>query len=178
MEVRTNMTWKQITPTTQSIPDPRAEFCLVIDKNDNLFLYGGNMGSNVRYGDMWMFSTTSLAWNQLRDNNLTLVKGQIGQGDETTRPGSRVFHMCWYDMRTHEMWLHGRMPLGSFDSKLSDMWSYSIDTDIWTLRIDTYSGTVTNSYIDPVNDLTVRNVTIASYCPYQSQTIDSDGYVW
>jgi predicted Ser/Thr protein kinase len=174
LDVRNNYTWVNYTVEGDK-PAPRGESIIWIDSQDNLFIFGGNNDSlgTLTYSDLWMFNSTSMQWNLLR-NESDLVRGELGNGTSETHPGPRFGAASW-TQNDNELWFFGGIGVPSVFI-YSDVWKYTIDSDTWTWM----SGQSELSFgpTDDVEYNTPSTTALPGSTYGAGVTQDTDGNVW
>jgi uncharacterized repeat protein (TIGR01451 family) len=100
------------------------------DLDDNLWLFGGNIKS-----DLWRYNKQTKMWAKMHGPNITNVYGTYGsQGMPAPQnvPGSREDAVTWVD-DAGNLWLFGGEGYGATTgmNKLNDLWKYDISTNQW-----------------------------------------------
>ena len=75
-----------------NVPGARAGECVWNNNTGELYLFGGNKGSNMFYSDLWKYNISTNQWTWLKGPNTTNVVGSYGtQGvsSSTNNPGAR-----------------------------------------------------------------------------------------
>lgn len=99
------------------------------DAQDNLWMFGGNMGS---YGDMWKYNPATNMWTWMHGPGVAGAPGNYGtQG--VPAPGNYPppryeTSASWVD-NSGNLWLFGG---GTSMGQMNDMWKYDPTTNQWT----------------------------------------------
>jgi hypothetical protein len=110
---------------------PRARFGAIswIDKNDNLWLFGGTSivsTGAVYLNDLWEYNPTSKDWTWMNGSstaNASAVYGTLGVASSSTTPGAytqQAANPSWSD------------PKGDFWLYDGNVWAFNPTTDQWT----------------------------------------------
>jgi N-acetylneuraminic acid mutarotase len=130
----------QGVPATTNVPGARMYSISWIDKNNKLWLFGGEgVGSNNVSGfldDLWEFDPIAKTWTWVSGNSASGTPGIYGtQGDPSVGnvPGSRYRAVSWIDSKGN-LWLFGGDGEDStgFYGQLNDLWEYSPSANTWT----------------------------------------------
>ena len=130
----------QGVPATTNVPGARMYSISWIDKNNKLWLFGGEgVGSNNVSGfldDLWEFDPVANAWTWVSGNSASDtpgVYGTLGQPSISNVPGSRYRSVSWIDSKGN-LWLFGGDGEDStgFYGQLNDLWEYSPSANTWT----------------------------------------------
>jgi N-acetylneuraminic acid mutarotase len=130
----------QGVPATTNVPGARMYAVSWIDKNDKLWLFGGEgVGSNNVSGfldDLWEFDPIAKTWAWVSGNSATGTSGIYGnQGIASTGnvPGSRYRAVSWIDS-SGDFWLFGGDGVDStgFPGQLNDLWEFIPSANTWT----------------------------------------------
>jgi len=137
-------------PGVTNVPGGRAYASSSVDKNGNLWLFGGTgFDSNGAYGvfnDLWEFSPTTREWAWMGGSSMLAcnvpsaqtycgqpgVSGTLGVPGTTNVPGGRAGASSWTD-NAGNVWLFGGL---GYDSAgdfgyLNDLWEYSPSAGEW-----------------------------------------------
>jgi N-acetylneuraminic acid mutarotase len=144
-------------PAAANIPGGRDSAAVWIDKNDNLWLYGGEgfdeQGNYGQWDDLWEFNPSTNEWvwksghgtipascNNSSNNGFCgwpAVYGALGVLTQGNTPGSRFGAMTWADSNGN-FWLFGGLS-NIFSSGLDfalidqyDLWEFNPSTNNWT----------------------------------------------
>jgi N-acetylneuraminic acid mutarotase len=127
-------------PATTNVPGARMYAVSWIDKNNKLWLFGGEgVGSNNVSGfldDLWEFDPIAKTWTWVSGNSASDtpgVYGTLGQPSISNVPGSRYRSVSWIDSKGN-LWLFGGDGEDStgFYGQLNDLWEYSPSANTWT----------------------------------------------
>lgn len=120
-------------------PGSRNEAFSWIDKNGNLWLFGGNYGSfdNQLHQDLWMYNRKTNNWvwkgGKQKNDEPFANYGTLGVSSITNIPGARRDGKSWVDQEGN-FYLYGGY---GFDEKssqrgyLNDVWKYDITLNQW-----------------------------------------------
>ena len=130
----------QDVPATTNVPGARFYAVSWIDKNDKLWLFGGDgVGSNNVSGfldDLWEFDPVAKTWTWVSGNTASDtpgVYGTVGEPSTGNVPGARYFSVSWIDSGGN-LWLFGGDGWDStgFYGQLNDLWEFNPTTLTWT----------------------------------------------
>ncbi len=110
-------------------PSARYAALTWMDKEDNLWIYGGASNNWLDFqSDFWMFNTTSLQWKLILES-IPAEWGTKGVGEyNVTFPGENNGAVTWTDFKSNELWsIAGGNLLWR-----SDVWKYNIASGVWT----------------------------------------------
>lgn len=124
-------------PSGKNIPGSRESGLTWIDRNSNLWLFGGS-GYDKQQGpfkqpgllsDLWFYNTTSSLWAWMGGLNTSEGKpvyGKEGLPDLRNLPGPRESAVCF--RQKDKLWLFGGVGHDKYqrDGLLNDMWVYQI----------------------------------------------------
>jgi len=102
-----------------------------VDLNNNLWLFGGDLGGFGGYSDLWKFDIAINEWTWMKGPNTTGNNGVYGvQGvpGPNNNPGSRWESAGAWTDNAGDLWLFG----GYNGSPWNDLWGYNISTNEWT----------------------------------------------
>jgi hypothetical protein len=151
-----------------------------MDKNDNLWIFGGGAKSwEVFYSDLWKLDTRSRTWSLLSEGAQESSSGEIGVGTSSTHPGPRLGAATWIDAENNVLWLFGGATIaGGLNYRpCGDVWTYNIATKIWTW----VSGRLSFAeiYRSESAQLKVPSKTSFPATLYSSSAaVDNNGDVW
>ena len=129
----------QGTPATTNVPGARYRAVSWIDRNGNLWLFGGyaldSKGNDDFFNDLWEFNPTAKTWTWVAGANSPNQAGVYGtQGTPATTnvPGARYSAVSWIDGNGN-LWLFGG---GALDSKgnddfFNDLWEFNPTAKTW-----------------------------------------------
>jgi N-acetylneuraminic acid mutarotase len=120
------------------MPGARAYAVSWIDKDENLWLFGG-YGYSVSdepgfLNDLWKFDTTKNEWTWMGGSNSINRVGNYGNGTPSVNnfPGGKRSACGWAD-KSGNFWLFGgRQESTSVSFLYNDLWKYNIGTNQWT----------------------------------------------
>jgi len=131
-------------PSTANIPGSRTGAVGWMDKNGNLWLFGGagidSTGLSGNLNDLWEYIPSTGAWAWMGGSStigsagaVPGIYGTLGQPSPVNVPGSRNFAVSWND-NTGNFWLFGGYGSDSANNfgVLNDLWKYSPSTAQWT----------------------------------------------
>jgi N-acetylneuraminic acid mutarotase len=130
----------QGTAAGSNVPGARDLAATWIDKNGNLWLFGGQgFDSTGAFGflnDLWEYSTATGQWTWMGGSNVVGQPGTYGtQGIAAANniPGARGDAVTWTDAAGN-FWLFGGSGEDSEgdSGNLGDLWEYSTSTGQWT----------------------------------------------
>jgi N-acetylneuraminic acid mutarotase len=130
----------QGVPATTNVPGARMYSISWIDKNNKLWLFGGEgVGSNNVSGfldDLWEFDPSAKTWTWVSGNSASGtsgIYGTLGEPSTGNVPGSRYRAVSWIDSKGN-LWLFGGDGEDStgFYGQLNDLWEYSPPANTWT----------------------------------------------
>jgi hypothetical protein len=136
------------TGGTGYVPGARYSAVSWIDKNRNVWLFGGmgldSAGTVGPLNDLWegnYNSSKQWIWTWVGGSNVAGVKGTygtIGESGPLNTPGARYLSTSWTDAQGN-LWLFGGYGLDGvsvlpFTAALSDLWEYNIGTGQWTWK--------------------------------------------
>jgi N-acetylneuraminic acid mutarotase len=121
-----------------SLPGGRETASGWIDKNGNLWLFGGlgfNSASQAgELNDLWEFAPATGEWTWMAGSSLLNqvgVYGTKGTGAAKNTPSSRNAAASWTDPKG-VLWLFGGNGYGSTGGDLDDLWAFNPSTGLWT----------------------------------------------
>jgi N-acetylneuraminic acid mutarotase len=121
-----------------SVPGGRETGSGWIDKNGNLWLFGGwglNSASQAgELNDLWEFASATGEWTWRAGSSLlnqSGVYGTKGTGASKNSPSSRNAAASWTDPNG-VLWLFGGNGYGSTGGDLDDVWAFNPTTGFWT----------------------------------------------
>ena len=162
-----------------NIPGARQLSATWIDKNGNLWLFGGDgfdsTGTNNSLNDLWKFDGTNWTWvSGANTVNQAGVYGAKGTAATSNVPGARSELVSWTDA-TGNFWLFGGNGLdsGGTQGNLNDRWKFDGTNWTWISGANTVGqpgvyGTL--GTISPSNVPGARADAISG--------IDSSGNIW
>ena len=128
----------QGTPDSQNTPGARQGALTWVDKNGDLWLFGGygfnSNGSLNQLADLWRYNIATNNWTWVTGNSQNPF-GLYNTVGTTGRPGGRTDAGCWKDPQGN-FWLYGGFGFtdatGTGYKFLSDLWKYDPTTNVWT----------------------------------------------
>lgn len=165
----------QGTPAAGSTPGSRAAAATWIDRDGNLWLFGGanydpSTGNFSYFNDLWKYSAGEWTWmggSDLPDE--VGVYGSPGAPAAINIPGARVGAVTWIDL-SGNLWLMG----GSFNGDdYNDLWKYS--SGQWTWMSGSNGADQAGSY-GTQGSAASSNVPGARYLA--SAWMDTSGNLW
>ncbi len=139
------------TPSSQNIPSIRAEASNWIDKNGNLWLFGGsgydaNENRESLLNDLWEFNPSTNQWTWMggsstvgttascfaRSCGMQGVYGTLGTPSSTNIPGGRFGASSWTDS-SGNFWLYGGNGVDANGNYglYNDLWEFNPSTNQW-----------------------------------------------
>ncbi len=114
-------------PSNDTFPGGKTYSAHAIDKNDNIWIYGG-LSDNT----LWMFNTTSLQFTWVGGNSSNEVAkyGELGMASEEYWPGQLVGARMVVDSKNN-LWLFGGY-IGQVES--NGVWHYNTTSGMWSLQ--------------------------------------------
>ena len=113
------------------------------DLNNNLWVFGGEVGNFAGYSDLWKYDITANEWTWMKGSSISganSVWGSIGVEDPANMPSSRGSYSRWKDLNGN-LWLFG----GDIYGQKDDMWKYNPLTNNWAwMSGDTLQNSVAN----------------------------------
>ncbi|MFC0181509.1 hypothetical protein ACFFJX_02575 [Pseudarcicella hirudinis] len=142
-----NTTWKLVkgsrkvllgrSDNAQDIPLPRRDAMTWVDKNGDLWLFGGrDYSDNLHYDDMWKFTAKSGIWSAISGTGKFNIKSKRGNKKKANTgdfPGSRSAASCWTD-QSGTMWMFGGVSSGENggeDDYYNDLWQFDSKKQQW-----------------------------------------------
>ena len=162
-------------------PGGRIGAATCVDKNGNLWLFGGNgfdaTGHGGRLNDLWKFDGTNWTW--VSGSNATYsyaTYGTKGVAAAGNVPGWRWFSAAWADSNGN-IWIFGGegngSPNDSEDDYLNDLWKF--DGSNWTWMAGANVGSQNGTF-------GTKGVAAAAYTPgaraYAASWLDGKGNLW
>lgn len=123
------------TPAATNTPGARSYSNAWIDKDNNLYLFGGT-GNSTYYSDLWKYSPLNNQWAWINGDNQPLqppLMGTQGIGHSQNKPGARAGGLAFTDLEGN-FWLFGGLGVASHilpRGGLNDLWKYSPETNQW-----------------------------------------------
>jgi len=120
---------------SSNVPQARERAVGWIDSNGNLWLFGGigwNSSAAGMLNDLWEFSIATNTWTWLSGSSTfdaNGVYGTQGVAAPSNVPGARERAIGWGD-DNGDFWMYGGLMNGG--SQFSDLWEYSVQSNMWT----------------------------------------------
>jgi N-acetylneuraminic acid mutarotase len=128
-------------PNPSSYPGGRANAITWVDKNGNLWMFGGDGidGSSTtasHLGDLWLFNPTTSGWEWVSGPNSgdqAGVYGTKGTPDVNNNPGARDSASVWQDS-VGDIWMFGGWGIDSTGTlgAMNDLWVFDPVAYKWT----------------------------------------------
>src|ERR1035437_5731815 len=124
----------QGVPDTANNPGGRAESNATWYENNNLWLFGGQVGLdmlNDKCNDLWKYDISTEEWTWIKGPNIVNqpgIYGIKGVQDTANMPRASFRYSSWKSSKG-DFWIFGGV---GFASILNDMWRYNIDSNCWT----------------------------------------------
>ncbi len=141
-------------PDVANFPGARTNPVTWIDKQGNLWLFGGTgldgIGSPGDLNDLWKFDPLANQWTWVAGSNLANALGtygMLGVPSSLNVPGARDSAVAWAD-GDGNLWLfggNGEIPPG-VTGALNDLWKYSPSTGVWTWMAGSSTGNASGVY--------------------------------
>lgn len=152
-------------------PIPRSDNSIWIDKDDNIWVYGGLDNSFNILCDFWMYNSSSKVWTELTPQKTDQVFGDRGVESSTTYPGCLRVAATWYTHDDNSLWLsHGY----SDGYGLPAMFRYKISTGMWTWMGGSNTTCTLNQFPDAGSSF--NNYPCVRYAPVTA--VDDKGNLW
>jgi len=129
--------------SANSVPGARTNAVSWIDKDGNLWLFGGDgydsNGLETGLNDLWEFNIASKEWTWVGGSNTYAVNvvqagvyGTRGVPSAGNLPGTRINATSWVD-KSGNFWLFGGAGVDSsaFPGNLNDLWEFNPTTREW-----------------------------------------------
>jgi len=165
----------------QGIPSPTnnppglcENACTWLDRNNNLWLYGGYGPGGPAYGDVWKYDITANEWTWMKGDSLTNQSpsyGTLQVAAPSNTPGGRWEYAHWTN-DSIQFWTFA----GEGGGDYNDMWMFNSLTNNWTWM----SGPNTTGGIGSMGtrcSTTVSNVPSARH-ENRSTVTDNCGKFW
>jgi galactose oxidase-like protein/Kelch motif protein len=139
----------QGVPAASNVPQARERVAAWIDISGNLWLFGGIGWNSTAAGmlnDLWKFDSVSKEWTWVSGSNTfdaPSVYGTKGVPANSNVPGGRESAIAWID-QSGNLWLYGGILYGG--SEFSDVWQYTLPTNMWTWVSGTSTPNVAGVY--------------------------------
>ncbi len=162
-------------------PGSRTSAITWLDKDGNLWLFGGMGYSNSEQGylnDLWKFSTSSNQWTWVSgDSSIQQysIYGTQGTAASTNKPGGIYAGVSWTDANDN-LWLYGGFGFTETEfGFLNTLWKYNINTNQWTWVKGDKNIDITGTYGTKGNEHTNNK----PGARYGSNTwTDANGNLW
>jgi len=125
-------------PSPSNVPGARAYAASWIDKQGNLWLFGGggyaSPGLIGGLNDLWRFDRATREWTWISGSDQidqAGVYGTMGTPDPSNVPGARAYAISWTDA-AGDLWLFGGSSPIDGISCLGDLWRFDPVTLEWT----------------------------------------------
>ena len=128
-------------PSPTNLPRARRGAATAIDKDGNLWMFGGGNSStgathpNNLFSDLWKYDVKNKTWiwmNGSQAVNQSAVYGTRGVQHPNNRPGSRNYSLGGFD-KNGDLWIFGGYVMnGVQQALLNDLWKYDVSTNQWT----------------------------------------------
>ncbi len=159
-------------------PINRADSSMWIDKNNNVWIYGGKTKDGTYLCDFWMYNVVEGNWTDHTPMNSSVRFGQVGVESNITYPGCRRGMAVWYTADDHSLWMvfgldYNYLTVLSFVPPA--VWKYSIASGMWMW----FSGPgtpKTNNTNAVAGEFSFDNTPSSRWAPYSA--IDTDNNVW
>lgn len=100
-------------PSSENMPPPRLNHRMVIDGNNNIYVFGGvGSGNNAFLNDLWKWDGQNWTW--ISGSNTTASLGNLGTkgvSSPTNEPSARYRHSMWLD-ENDNIWVFGGSAYG------------------------------------------------------------------
>lgn len=125
-------------PSSTNNPGPRIDAAAWVDKDNNLWLFGGGPGVNL-YNDLWKYDPLADQWTWMSGSNTggaASIYGAKGVAAAPNGPGAR-YGSVGFHTTDGKLWLFGGYGYsatpGDFHvAELNDLWSYDLAGGQWT----------------------------------------------
>ena len=171
------------TPSNVNTPGARVSSVSWVDKEGNLWLFGGWVTNFIRYNDLWKFDPASGQWTWMKGGNISNQNAVLNIADPTNpspddTPGARNGSVSWTDVNGN-FWLYGGFGLGlngDVAAPLNDLWMYEVEENLWYFK----GGSLTDLDQPPVYG--TMGTPDANNTPggrsSMAGTLGSDGNLW
>ncbi|MBP9742062.1 MAG: hypothetical protein KBD37_01750 [Burkholderiales bacterium] len=140
-------------PSTKNTPGAKRWSVSWMDKDDNLWSFGGEGEYSTTYGcwnDLWRYNYNTNEWTWISGASTMSqsgIYGTKGVPGENNVPGARREAVGWIDS-SNNLWLFGGLSSSyNTTSMFGDLWRYNIATNQWTWMSGSQSiGTQYGSY--------------------------------
>jgi len=119
-------------------PGGRSGAITWVDGSNNLWLFGGygkGKSQTGKLNDLWQYNISSNQWTWISGDSTVDNYGNygnLGNGDGSTKPGSRNTSHAFYEDAGY-LWLMGGSGYAKSNSgNLNDLWKYDINNNQWT----------------------------------------------
>jgi len=121
--------------SSSNTPGGRWIYSKWIDATGNLWIFGGERGSNLFYNDLWKYDVTTNMWTWINGPNTTNNPGNYGvqctPSSNNIPPARSENRACWKD-NCGRFWMLGGTTLNWAANVNNDLWCYDPFSDIWT----------------------------------------------
>lgn len=108
--------------------------CTWTDLIGNLWLFGGDDGTNPPFDNLWKFDITTNEWTWMKGSGSPgplPVHGVQGIPAPSNTPGGRAETSCTWTDNNGNLWMFGGTPVG-VGASWNDLWKYDPLTNMWT----------------------------------------------
>ena len=108
--------------------------CTWTDLNGNLWLFGGDDGTNAPYDNLWMYNVITNEWTWMKGSGSPgplPVHGVQGIAAPANTPGGRAETACTWTDNNGNLWMFGGTTSG-IGVSWNDLWKYDPLTNMWT----------------------------------------------
>jgi hypothetical protein len=160
-----------------SIPGPsnRRDSSLWIDKDDNVWIYGGILKEGTYLCDFWMYDTQARTWTEYTHSNSSVNFGELGAESNDTYPGCRRGMAVWYTTDDHSLWMAFGFDFDGSSFVPPAVWKYSIESEMWMWFSGPNTPQTNNTEVIK-GEYSFDNSPSGRWAPYSA--IDSDNNVW
>jgi len=164
----------QNKPSSLIYPGARVGSMSWIDKNDDLWLFGGyGYGSTGQLGslnDLWKYTTLSKEWTWVDGEKTVNSPGSSIFVAPFNHPPAREGGLTWIDSDGNFWLFGGEINLAGF----SDLWKYTPTTNIWKL----VSGSINLKNQKGIYTATTSTPVQPGTHSYSAQWVDKLGNFW
>ncbi|TND08309.1 MAG: Kelch repeat type 2-containing protein [Bacteroidetes bacterium] len=108
--------------------------CTWTDVNGNLWMFGGDDGTNAPFDNLWKYDPLINEWTWIKGTGTpgpAPVHGVQGVAAPANTPGARVESSCTWTDNAGNLWMFGGTTSGVGVS-FNDLWKYDPLTNMWT----------------------------------------------
>lgn len=108
--------------------------CTWTDLNGNLWLFGGDDGSNAPFDNLWKYDPLTNMWTWMKGSGTpgpAGIYGTQGIAAMANTPGGREETACTWTDLAGNLWMFGGTP-GGVGASMNDLWKYDPLTNMWT----------------------------------------------